>query len=89
MHYEYSVWRLSKGGVVLDILAIYKAPYSVKNRLTVNQFTTEFLTLLENVVTDCKNLIVCGDFNIHIDDCEDVDDQQFLETMGSWVLIKR
>ena len=52
---------------------------------SIAQFTDEFLYELQEDIKDSANLMVLGDFNIHINDTNDTDAQKFkdsTEAMG-------
>ena len=83
--YHSAKWRLSKKNLQLHIIGIYRPPPSESNMTSVAQFTDEFLYELQEDIKDSANLMVLGDFNIHINDTNDTDAQKFkdsTEAMG-------
>ena len=60
--------------MTLSLLAIYHPPPSPKHRHSVNEFVTEFVNFLADILVNFTgDLIIAGDFNIHMND-EDNDD---------------
>ena len=57
---------------------IYRPPSS-----NATQFFKEFSTFVENFSCDPSKLLVLGDFNIHVDDCNNADGMRFLNLIGS------
>ena len=53
------------------IIVIYRPPPSQSNNLKISQFKEEFPTLLESLVIQNEQLLIMGDFNIHVEDTND------------------
>lgn len=70
-------WKLTMKNTHLHILGIYRPPPSTVHTTTISQFTDEFLENLQDDIISSTNLIILGDFNIHIDDDNDADAQTF------------
>ena len=63
-------------------MIIYQLP---ENCRSITAFSHEFLELYTTIASFGKNIIIAGDFNIHIDDKNDLDSEKFrdsLEVMG-------
>ena len=76
--FEYSVWHIKlKDNVQWDqtfeILTVYYPPPSENNKHTIQSFIEDFLELCMELGTTCTNLIIIGDFNIHVDDLDNSD----------------
>ena len=69
--FEYALWTLSTANSRTDILAIYHPPYSEMNPTTNNMFMDEYAELLGDVLAYHRNLLILGDFNIHINSIDD------------------
>ena len=66
----------------LTIIGIYHLPYSSSNPFTNGQSLDEFLEWLVDVLSSCNNTIICGDFNIQVNNCDvDPEVQIFLDTI--------
>lgn len=68
----------------IRMTAVYRPPPSNKNNLTTQMFFDEFTTFLEKLATDSKEVIICGDFNFHIDDQNDTNAVKFLQMLHSF-----
>ncbi len=73
--------QISSASTSLELVVIYRPPPSTKNKLTSNLFFSELSSLLETVCVTSSNIVMAGDFNIHVDDDEDHDASVFLETL--------
>ena len=60
----------------LNILGVYRPPDG-----SIAQFLDIFMELLVDIVNSNTNLVVLGDFNIHVNDREDPNASIFLDTM--------
>ena len=78
-------WKLTMKNTHLHIMGVYRPP---SNTTTVNQFTDEFLEHLQEDIINSKNLIILGDFNIHIDDDTDCDAEAFKDSTDAIGLIQ-
>ena len=66
--YEYIHLHILVGSSMLNVVVLYRIPPSQTNRLTKNDFMSEFPQHLESLSFQSGKLIVLGDFNIHWDD---------------------
>lgn len=71
------------------VVLIYKPPPSRKNKLTTNMYLDEFAQLVESVVITDTHILICGDFNLHVDDIKDTDAVRFLNILESFNLCQR
>ena len=51
----------------LLLICVYRRGYSVSNKFTVNDFISEFSTLLDDVCDSVSSILITGDFNIHVE----------------------
>ena len=72
-------WKLTMKNTHLNILGVYRPPPSKSNVTTINQFTDEVLENLQDDIINSDQLIILGDFNIHINDENDADAQGFID----------
>ena len=83
--FEYAIWRLEHKGTKMTIMAIYRPPYSTINQATTHFYFEEFTNWLETKSNEYNNIIVLGDFNIHINNDQDADANRFkdiIEALG-------
>ena len=80
--FEYVHWNVLGHKMTLSLLAVYHPPPSSNHRHTVNDFVTEFVNFLaDKLVNFMGDLIIAGDFNIHMNDVNSSDARQFLDAM--------
>ena len=65
----------------LHVIAIYRPPKSTKNTASVNDFVSEFSTLLETAVPSPGHLLIAGDFNLHLEDVSSIDAVKFADLL--------
>ena len=66
------------------LLLIYRPPPSKANGLTLTQFLTKFGGYLAAYATYAGNIMIAGDFNIHVDQGSDKLATDFMELMESF-----
>ena len=66
--FEFSEWLVSCLGCSLRLLIVYRPPYSTEHKVTVSVFLREFSDYLESFVLSKEQILIAGDFNIHVDD---------------------
>ena len=76
MELEYAKWRVTLANSFLIILGVYRSPDA-----SILQFLDIFIELLVNILTSNTNLVVLGDFNIHVNDINNPNANIFLDTM--------
>ena len=79
--FESAHWRTTTGNKTLNILSLYHPLYSVRQKITNSMFTGDLTDSLTDWMTFHRNIIICGDFNIHINDLTDIEAQIFDDTM--------
>ena len=66
----------------LVFTGIYHLPYSGQNKCTDAIFLDDWTEFLESLLTEHTYNIICGDFNLHIDDLNNPDAQVFLDMVN-------
>ena len=79
--FEYAVWECNISNMLLTLVGIYHPPYSDVTKVTDAMFLDDLAEFLETMLTTYSNIIVSGDFNLHIDDISNPDTQVFLDLM--------
>ncbi|KAK2568094.1 hypothetical protein P5673_008026 [Acropora cervicornis] len=64
-----------------NMMIIYRPPPSSNNQLTPSLFFDEFSQLLERSVSSPGQLLLCGDFNFHVEDPSDHNTRKFLDLL--------
>ena len=81
MSFEYAIWGLQHKGIKMTIIVIYRPPFSTINQPTIQSFFEEFTDWMATKSNEYSNIIVLGDFNIHINNDQDVDANRFKDIM--------
>ena len=80
--FEAQVWKVEIcRDMVLTIIGLYRPPYSVRNGNTVTKFLDEFTPWIVNIISNYSNIILMGDFNIHVGNEDDAGAMTFLDTI--------
>ena len=80
--FEYAHWNVLGHKTTLSLMAVYHPPPSANHRHTGNEFITEFVNFLVDKLSNfIGDLIIAGNFNIHMNEVENVDARQFLDAM--------
>ena len=65
---------------------IYRPPYSKKNRYTLLDFFEEFQEYLQILHSKNGTPILVGDFNIHVEKCNDINSKRFCDILSEFNL---
>ena len=76
---DLGVWTVSVSNETITIVGIYHPPPNEQN--THAAFLNEFIRKIDDVRTSYSNLIILGDLNIHVNNSDDIDLGQFLDTI--------
>ena len=61
--FEFGIWKLIFKGITVHVVGIYRPP----SLATCKQFVIDISNFLEDILPTYSNLLIMGDFNIHID----------------------
>ena len=64
-------WMTTIGTGTLNILGIYHPPYSTGEKITNAVFLDDLMEFLRDWMASYRNIIMCGDFNLHINNPSD------------------
>ena len=64
---EHMELDISSGKATLVFVVIYHPPPLGKNKLTPSIFMEEFLSFMERMLLESRELVIPGNFNIHVD----------------------
>ena len=73
---EYAKWRVTSANSFLNVQGVYRPPDG-----SLPQILDIFTELLVHILTSNRNLVVLGDFNIHVNDTSNPNSNIFLDTM--------
>ena len=80
--FEVAHWMTTISTSTLNILGIYHPPYSVGHKITDAMFLDDLTEYLTDWMASYR-IIICGDFNIHIDSPSNTEAQIFMDTIGT------
>ena len=79
--FQYAIWKVETHGNSVICIAIYRQPYSSTNQDMETKFLDEFTVWLANIFGSFSNMIVLGNFNIHINEENDNEAGIFVDTI--------
>ena len=79
--FESAHWMMTTGNHTLNILGLYHPPYSVRQKITNTMFIDDLTDYLTDSLASFRNILICGEFNIYIDDPNDTEVQIFNDMM--------
>ena len=86
--FEVSEWLVVFGSVRLRVVIVYRPTYSAEHPVTTSVFFHEFSVYLESLVTCNELLLICGDFNFHMDVPSDADTIRIKDLLNSMGLVQ-
>ena len=75
------IWSIKANDTMSTVLAVYHPPYSERASITNAMFLDEVTDFLATFLAEHNNIIITGDFNIHVNNTNDIEAQIFLDTM--------
>ena len=82
--FEFSEWIVTSPSLHnLSLVIIYCPPYSDEHRVSTNVFFKEFSNCLESILLPKEQLLITGDFNIHVDVVDNPDSLKLLDLLES------
>ena len=79
---------ISSGSCSVRLIVIYRPDRSKRNPHSFGDFLTEFTEMLHGLVLDRSNLLIVGDFNVHVNDTGDVEARRFLDCLTSYSMVQ-
>ena len=86
--FEYLECLMQLDSKCIRIVSVYRPPPSRANGFTFNQFLDEFTLLLEKLTVSTGQLLLLGDFNLHIDDLNDNCAQRLIDVLSLFNLVQ-
>ena len=83
---EYAIWKVNTGTVTINIISIYHPPYSDINQSTNAMFLDDLADIFEKHLMSVNNIMVTGDFNLHIGKMNDTDVNLFKDMVQAFGL---
>ena len=79
--FEYGIWQVKSSKLTNVIIAIYHPPYSDVNPVTNSMFIDDFTDWIGEIFMTYDNIIIRGDFNLHVNEVDDPEIQVFNNTI--------
>lgn len=83
--FEFSAWKLKISSSYIRLIIVYR-PGSSIHESSIGEFLTDFEKLLADVILCKEQLLITGDFNIHVDDPDNNYASKFLDLLSSFGL---
>ncbi|XP_078000678.1 uncharacterized protein LOC144453296 [Glandiceps talaboti] len=69
--FEYTQWVAKHKDIKVNLVSIYRPPYSAVHPISVNIFLQELENYLDKILDSSEPVIICGDLNIHVNNVND------------------
>ncbi len=79
--FEYMVTKIVSASVIYHLVLLYRPPPSQKNHLTTSAFIDDINKLMAELFLLKGRLLILGDFNIHMNNTDMADTQQFINVL--------
>lgn len=80
--FQYAMWEVIKQNTTYNFICVYRPPSSSAGQ-TINCFVDEFSEHVLDLIATHNNIILCGDFNIHVNDTENPSVNMFCDMMDA------
>ena len=84
--FEHAIWNIQIGPTVYTIIGLYHPPQGTDPKVGKANFLDQLTDLLSHDIPKHWDIIIMGDFNIHINDLEDWDAQILQDTLNAFNL---
>ena len=78
--FQFCNWQVQVHHTSVTLVSIYHLPYNNKTKVTNAEFMDEYTNWITETSVNDKNLVICGDYNMHVNNADDEDAASFLET---------
>ena len=78
--FQFCKWQVQVHQTSITQVSIYHLPYNNKTKVTNAEFLDEYTDWIAETSANEKNLVICGDYNMHVNNPHDEDAASFLET---------
>ena len=77
--FQFYKWQVQVHHTSITLVSIYHLPYNNKTKVTNAEFLDEYIDWIAETSANDKNLVISGDYNIHVNDSNDEDAANFFE----------
>ena len=78
--FQFCKWQVQVHHTSITLVSIYHLPYNNKTKVTNAEFLDEYMDWLADTSADDKNLVIFGDYNMDVNNPNNEDAANFLET---------
>ena len=78
--FQFCTWQVQVHHTSITLVSIYYLPYNNRTKVTNAEFLDEYTDWIAETSANEKNLVICGDYNMHVNNPNDEDAVSFLET---------
>ena len=82
--YEYGDWLVTSNNNILRLIIVYRPPSTSLFSAPVSVFVDQFGEHLEQLSTSKEKILICGGFNIHVEDKNLSDTKKFVDLLDSF-----
>ena len=77
--FQFCKWQVQTHHTTITLVSIYHPPYNNKTKVTNAEFLDEYMDCIAETLANDKNLLICGDYNLHVNNPDDEDTANFLD----------
>ena len=77
--FQFCKWQVQVHHTTITLVSIYHPPYNNKAKVTNAEFLDEYMDWLAETSANDKNLVIWGDYNLHVNNPNDEHTANFLE----------
>ena len=77
--YQFCKWQVQIHYTIITLVLMYQPPYNNKTKITNAEFMDEYTDWRAETSANDKNLLICDDYNLHVNNPNDEDATNFLE----------
>ena len=71
--FQFCKWQIQIHHTTITLVSIYHPPYNNKTKVTNAEFMDEYTDWIAETSANDKNLLICGDYNLHVNNPNDED----------------
>ena len=86
--FEFTNILISSRSCSVRLIVIYRPDRCKRNPHSFADFLTEFTEVLHGLVLDRSNLLIVGNFNVHVNDTGDAEARWFLDCLTSYSMVQ-
>ena len=76
--FQFCKWQVQIHHTIITLVSIYHPPYNNKTKITNAEFLDEYTHWIAETSANDKSLLICGDYNLHVNNPNDEDAANFL-----------